>query len=102
MGAANGLVVSDNFQDQMFVPFNLQVRNTTGSTVKWEALLENVGYASIPNLNLNGATLVSADNGDGTYNHLFSGSNAAYQNIVMFGGVVEPVGDGSGLRLFAE
>ena len=102
LAAANGIVVSDNFQDQMFVPFNLQVRNTTGKAVRWEALLENVGYASIPNLNLNGATLVSSDNGDGTYNHLFSGANAPYQGITMFGGVVEPVGNGTGLRLFAE
>jgi len=102
LAAANGLVVSDNFQDQMFIPFNLQVRNATGKAVKWEALLENVGYASIPDLNLNGATLITTDNGDGTFNHLFSGSNAPYQGIIMFGGVVEPVGNGTGLRLFAE
>lgn len=102
LAAAQGIVVSDNFQDQQFIPFNLQVRNTTGSAVKWEALVENVGYASIPNLNLNGATLVTTDNADGTFSHLFSGSNAAFQNIVIRGNVVEPSGNGSGLSLFAE
>jgi LruC domain-containing protein len=99
---ANGIVVSDNFQDQQYVPFNLQVRNTTGSTVKWEALVENVSYETIPNLNLNGATLQTTDNGDGTWTHLFSGTTAAYQNKVMRGGVVEPYGNGSGLSLYAE
>ena len=102
LGAANGIVVSDNFQDQNFVPFNLQVRNTTGSPVKFEALVENVGYATVPNITLHAATMLTTDNGDGTYNHLFSGALNAYQNIVMFGSPVEPFGDGSGLSLFAE
>ena len=102
LGAAQGIVVSDNFQDQRFIPFNLQVRNTTGSTVNFEALVENVEYASIPNLNLHNASMITTDNGDGTYNHLFSGTLGAYQNIVMSGGVADPFGDGSGLTLFAE
>ena len=102
LAAAHGIVVSDNFQDQQFIPFNLQVRNTTGSTVKWEALVTEAPYATIPNINLNGATLVTTDNGDGTYNHLFTGTTAAFQNIVITGGVADPFGNGSGLTLFAE
>jgi len=102
LGAAQGIVVSDNFQDQRFIPFNLQVRNTTGSAVNFEALVENVAYSSIPNLNLHNASMVTSDNGDGTYNHLFSGTLGAFQNIVMSGGVADPFGDGSGLTLFAE
>lgn len=102
LAAAEGKVVSDNFQDQQFIPFNLQVRNTTGSAVRWEALVANVGYASVPNLNLNGTTLVTSDNGDGTFSHLFSGTSAPFQNTVISGGIVEPVGTGSGLSLYAE
>lgn len=99
---AAGKVVSDNFQDQQYIPFNLQVRNTTGSTVRWEALVENVEYPTIPNLNLNGATLETTDHGDGTYTHLFSGTTAAYQNNVIRGSVVKPFGTGAGLSLYAE
>ena len=102
LAASNGIVVSDNFQDQEFIPFNLQVRNTTGNPVSWEALLENVGYSTIPNLNLNGATMSTTENGDGTYNHLFSGELDAHRNIVMQGGTVSPFGSGSGLSLYSE
>ena len=101
--SADGKVVSDNFQDQQFIPFNLQVRNTTGTPVNWEAQVANVSYATIPSLQLNGATLVTADNGDGTYTHLFSGGPlAGFQNIIITGAVVDPVGDGSGLTLYCE
>lgn len=100
---ADGKIVSDNFQDQPFVPFNLQVRNTTGNTVDWQALVENVPYATIPNLNLNGALIQTVDNGDGTYSHMFTGESIApFQNIIITGGVVSPSGDGSGLSLYCE
>ena len=102
LAPTNGVVVSDNFQDQQFIPFNLQVRNTTGNTVAWEALVENVGYGTIANLNLNGATMTTTENGDGTYNHLFSGTLDAYRNIIMQGGTVSPFGTGSGLSLYSE
>lgn len=101
---ANGKVVSDNFQDQQFIPFNLQVRNTTNSPVNWEAVIVGVPYDLDPNtLNLNGSSLNTTDNGDGTFTHVFSGSNlGAFSNIIITGGVVSPSGNGSGLSLYCE
>lgn len=98
----DGTLVSDNFQDQRYIPFNLQVRNTTGVAVSWEALIENVRYSTIPNLTLNGATMTTTENGDGTYNHLFSGTLDGYRNITLRGGTVSPFGTGSGLSLYSE
>jgi len=89
--AADRKVVSDNFQDQQNVQFNLQVRNATSSTVNWEAVAPNKPYSTIPSLQLNGAALVTQDNGDGTFTHLFSGSD-----------LVTPSGDGSGLSLYCQ
>jgi len=99
--ASNGKVVSDNFQDQ-FGSFNLQVRNTTDQSVNWEALVAGVPYASIPNLVPGNYSVSTADNGDGTYDHLFTGTTAlaAFANINIDGDGPTPVGNGSGLSLY--
>ena len=98
--AANGKVVSDNFQDQ-FSSFNLQVRNTTNAAVDWEALVENVPYASIDNLSAGNYTLQSQDNGDGTHSYLFTSTAplAAFANISINGNGTNPAGNGTGLSL---
>jgi len=103
--AANGKVVSDNFQDQQFVPFNLQVRNTTNAPVQWEAYLQSVPYCTIPNITYPQgftAVLVTTNNIDGTCNHLFSGSLPAFENIEIKADVVLPFGNQSGLTLYCQ
>lgn len=101
---ADGKVVSDNFQDQQFVPFNLQVRNTTNAPVDWEALVQGVPYASISGLAAGNYTLTTTDNGDGTYDHLFTGTSplGPFANITITGSPVTPAGDGSGLSLYCQ
>ena len=102
--AANGLVVSDNFQDLEFVPYNLQVRNTTGQALNWQALVSGVNYSEVPNLVPGNYTVTSSENADGTFNHLFSSTEpvAAFQNVVIAGGILPGgFGNGTGLTLFA-
>ena len=101
--AAAGKAVSDNFQDQEFNSFNLQVRNTTNAAISWEALIENVPYGTIPNLVAGDYALATSDNGDGTFNHLFTGTAqiAPFANIsISAPSPVAPFGDGSGLSLY--
>ena len=102
---ARGKIVSDNFQDgEANATFNLQVRNTNGGDVNWQALVENVPYATIPGLAAGSYTLVTTDNGDGTFNHLFTGTQTlvGFANITITGGIPDPPGNGSGLTLYCE
>ena len=101
--SANGIVVSDVFQDLQFVPYNLQVRNTTGQAVHWEALVENVNYSEIPSLFSGNYSVTTSQNADGTFNHLFASTEplAAFQNFVISGGILENFSIGTGLSLFA-
>lgn len=94
--AANGKVVSDNFQDgNGNAPFNLQVRNTQGDPVNWQACTPDVGYSTIPNLQTSGANYQVIDNGDGTFKHCFDGTGlGGFQNITITGGVPSPAGNG--------
>ena len=102
---ADGKVVSDNFQDgNGNAPFNLQVRNTTGNSANWQALVSGVPYATIPGLVAGNYTLATTDNGDGTYDHLFTGTTplGGFQNIIITGGLPVPAGTGGGLTLYCE
>ena len=103
LGLSVGDVVSDNFQDLQFVPFNLQVRNTTGAAVHWEALVSGVEYSEVPSLVSGNYTVTTSMNEDGTFNHLFASTEplAAFQNVVITGGILQTFGNGSGLTLFS-
>ncbi|SFJ58442.1 hypothetical protein, partial [Olleya namhaensis] len=100
-GAITGNLVSDNFQDgNGNAPFDLQIRNNSGTTFAngYQILLDNVPYSSIPNLNLGDHTLVINDNGDGTYDYLFSYTNsvAAWASVPKItGDLPVPAGTGS-------
>ncbi len=100
---ANGILVSDNFQDgNGNAPFNLQVRNTTANATNWQAVVSNVPYTTIPALSAGNFTLVTIDNGNGTYMHRFTGTTVLgpYAGITIVGGVPSPAGSGTGLTLF--
>lgn len=99
---ANGVIVSDNFQDgNGNAPYNLQVRNTTGESVNWIAVVSDVPYSEIPDLKKGGYTLDVSATGD-TYSYTFEGTLSAYANIVITGGLPTPAGTGSGLELFVK
>lgn len=100
---ANGALVSDNFQDGVGnAPFNLQIRNTTGNVTNWRAVISNRPYATIPSLIAGNYTLVTVNNGDGTYTHTITGTVplGAYANITIQGGLPIPAGNGTGLSFF--
>ncbi|PKG50663.1 collagen-like protein, partial [Olleya sp. 1-3] len=100
-GTLTTSLVSDNFQDgNSNAPFDLQIRNNSGTTFTngYQILLDNVPYSSIPNLNLGDHTLTINDNGDGTYDYLFSYTNsvAAWASVPnITGGLPVPAGTGS-------
>jgi len=103
--SAGRKLVSDNFQDgNGNTLFNLQIRNAIANAANWQALIENAPYATIPSLSAGAYTLATRVNGDGTYNHLFSGTSPlnGFQNITITGDVPTPAGSGSGLSLFCE
>jgi hypothetical protein len=100
---ANGALVSDNFQDgNNFAPFNLQIRNTTGNNTLWQAVLSNKPYATIPSLQTGNYTLVTTNNGNGTYTHTFTATTAlgGYQNITIQGAAPTPQGNGGNLAFY--
>ena len=105
--AANGKVVSDNFQDgNGNSPFNLQVRNTTNAAVDWQVCIPAAPYATIPALNLPaGVNHDITDNGDGTFRHCFDGAGlGAFANVTITGGLPVPAGVGGtgNLELYCE
>jgi len=91
-------ITADNFQDgNSGAPFNIILRNTTGAAIaSYEVLVKNVPYATIPSLTLGSHTLNTIDNGNGTYNHIFT-STAALAGATtrtISGGVPAPAGIG--------
>ena len=99
---ADGILFSDNFQDgNGNAPFNLQVRNTqTDATTPWRAVIPAAPYETIPGLNSGAFTLVTTDNGDGTFQHVFTGtadlgiSGSSTQSVIITGGTPSPAGVG--------
>ncbi len=92
----NDLVINF-FDDGPFNPYQLQIRNTTGALLNYEVFVENVPYATIPGLNLGNHTLITTNNGDGTFNYLFTstapiGPNATRQ--ILGSGSPSPAGTG--------
>ncbi|KAA1243226.1 Calx-beta domain-containing protein [Aquimarina sp. RZ0] len=101
-----GILTSDvtinNFDDGQNGPGNpyqLQIQNTTAVGFNYQIWIQNVPYASIPGLNLGNHTLNIVDNGDGTYNYLFTSTTAlgAFQNTIISGsgGAPSPPGIGT-------
>ena len=99
----DGSKTSFNFQDTgNFVPFNLQIANTTNAIIPaWQALIENALY-ELPVLAPGPFETVSSENSDGTFNHLFRGTGPlqAFENISINGDVPEPSNSNSTLTLY--
>lgn len=78
--------------------YQLQIRNTTGTTFNYEIWIQNVPYSTIPGLTLGDHTVDVWNNGDGTFNYLFTSTSAigTYQNRVVSGsgGAPSPLGSG--------
>ncbi|MFS4466552.1 hypothetical protein [Maribacter sp. 2210JD10-5] len=93
-------LVSDFMDDGQNGPtntFQLQIRNTTGNAISYEALIENAPYATIPSLNLGNHTYQVIDNGNGTFNHIFTSTTslAGFQSRTITGGNnISPPGTG--------
>ncbi|MDO6598404.1 hypothetical protein Q4512_15910, partial [Oceanihabitans sp. 2_MG-2023] len=92
----------NNFADAQNFSLNFNAGNNAGST--WEALISNRPYAALPTLTAvsNGSpigiTVVSQDNGDGTYNYLITGTDPLAANnpsITISGGTT---GGGTGTQ----
>ena len=94
--AASGVVVSDFYQDGG--NFQMQLRSTINEVTLFKATIPNVEFADIPDLQRNLFTLVTTDNGDGTYDHTFTGWLLAFGRIRILGGVVDGVGLGNGAQ----
>lgn len=91
---ANGILVSDNFQDgKSKASYNLQVRNTAGESVAWVAVVSDAPYSSIPAL-VGGEYELEVTESDKGYTYTFSGKLAGYESITITGGVPSPVGNG--------
>ena len=93
---ASGVLVADNFQDgNGGAPFNLQVRNDTGSATTWTAVIRDVPYASITNLSSGSYALTTT--GAGPYTHTFTGTSplGAYSNVTITGDAPSPAGVGT-------
>lgn len=87
----------NNFADNTS-PFILNFRNTTAADVNWEVLLSNVPYSSIPGLANDTYSSNTSDNGDGTFNYLFTSTAplGALQSLVITGNNVTPEGNSLG------
>lgn len=91
---AESVLVCDNFQDgKSKAPYNLQVRNTTGDTVAWVAVIEDTPYKSIPAL-VEGNYELDVTESEKGYTYTFSGKLDGYESITVTGGVPSPVGSG--------
>ena len=101
-GIATGRKTTDIFADTFQEgdggsTFDISLRNITASPIpSYSVLIENAPYATIPSPNFGNHTLQTFDNGDGTYNHLFTSTvplpgNASTQ---ILGGVPSPAGTG--------
>jgi len=81
--------------------FTLNIRNTTGAPIDYEVLIENTPYATISGLVLNNHTYQAIDNGDGTYNHIFTSTSSlgSFASISITGGNnIQPPGSGLSCR----
>ena len=80
-------------------PYQLQVQNNTATPFSYEIFVENVPYGSIPGLALGNHTVITTDNGDGTFNYLFTSTVqlGAFQttSINGSGGAPSPPGSGT-------
>ncbi len=99
-GTLTSDLVNDNCQDGDggFVPFNLQVRNTTNQTQVWETIWRNRPYSTIPNLNPGNYTHTVVPAAGGLFDHVFTGTTPlnAFGNITITGGVPNPLGSDQG------
>lgn len=100
--AAQGKVVTDFFSEGNQGPFQLQVRNVTNGTVIWEALIMNAPYSVIPNLQ--GASVISTVNPDGSFQHLLTGDVplGPFASVTVSGGSPIPSGTGANVEFFCE
>ena len=89
-------LVNDNCQDGDggFNPFNLQVRNTTGTPQAWETIWRNRPYSTIPGLSPGNYTHTVIPAAGGLFDHVFTGTTPlnGFGNIQITGGVPSPVG----------
>ncbi|WP_025739685.1 immunoglobulin domain-containing protein [Aquimarina pacifica] len=96
----NDLIINyfDDGQNGSGNSYQLQAQNNTAIGFNYQIWVQNVPYSSIPGLNLGNHTLKIKDNGDGTYNYLFTSITAlgAYQNTIIngSGGAPSPLGIG--------
>ncbi len=104
-GTPTGTLTSDMiinfFADGQFGPGNpyqLQVQNNTATPFSYEIYVVNVPYATIPGLNLGNHTLQTTNNGNGTYNYLFTSTVqlGAFQTTAITGSGGAPSPPGSG------
>lgn len=104
-GTPTGTLTSDmivnNFDDgqnSAFSPYQLQVQNNTATAFNYEIYIQNVPYSSIPGLNLGTHTLSISNNGNGTYNYLFTSTTPlnGFQNTLILGSGSAPSPQGTG------
>ncbi|MDH7444101.1 immunoglobulin domain-containing protein [Aquimarina sp. 2201CG14-23] len=88
----------DDGQNGVGNPYQLQVQNNTAIGFSYQIWIQNVPYASIPGLSLINHTLNTINNGDGTYNYLFTSTSplGAFQSrsITGSGSAPTPLGIG--------
>jgi hypothetical protein len=87
-----GAVVCDYYTDDG--GFQMQHRNSTATIQIFKTTIPGVAWAEIPNLQANLFTLRTIDNGDNTYDHVFSGHLPPNSSIRILGDA--PVGAGLG------
>ena len=100
-GSLSPALVSDNCQDgeaSGFVPFNLQVRNTTSAATDWEVIWRNRPYSTIPNLSTGPFTHTVIPAAGGLFDHVFTGTGTLnpFGNITIVGSPPVPTGADSG------
>jgi len=75
IGALTTSMVVDDFADGQYGAannFRFLIRNNTGKSINYQALIENVPYSYINGQSLKDYTYQVFNNGNGTYNHLFT------------------------------
>ena len=99
-GEPTASIINDNCQDGDggFVPFNLQVRNSSGNSIDWETIWRNRPYSVIPNLNAGNYIHSVIPAPGGLFDHVFTGTTplGAFGNLAITGGVPDPLGSDQG------
>ena len=75
IGTLTNSIVVDDFSDGQYGTannFRFLIRNNTGNSINYQALIKNVPYSYINGQTLKDYTYQVFNNGDGTYNHLFT------------------------------